>query len=167
MTVQHWLRKWFGETHGSRPRTASRRSRRTRLQAECLEQRCLPSFMTLASFAGGSNGSYPLGDLIVDSSGNLFGTTTGKSEVGPPSSNGTVFEVHKGSGTATTLATFNGANGAQPYAGLVADSSGNLFGTTHDGGASGVGTVFKVQLGSSPITITTFATFTFDNGRNP
>ena len=46
-------------------------------------------------------------------------------------SDGTVFEIAQGSGTITTLASFNGTNGADPYAGLVEDASGNLFGTTY------------------------------------
>ena len=80
---------------------------------------------------------------------------------GGASDDGTVFEVQAGSGTITTLASFNGTNGANPYAGLVEDSSGNLFGTTYEGGASGDGTVFEVQAGSG--TITTLASF---NGTN-
>ena len=43
---------------------------------------------------------------------------------------GTVFELAKGSSTITTLASFNGTNGANPEAGLIMDSSGNLYGTT-------------------------------------
>ncbi len=45
----------------------------------------------------------------------------------------------------TTLATFNGANGADPVAGLTADGSGNLYGTTLGGGANNDGTVFEVS----------------------
>ena len=44
---------------------------------------------------------------------------------------GTVFELAKGSGTITTLASFNGTNGSNPYASLIMDSSGNLYGTTY------------------------------------
>ena len=50
---------------------------------------------------------------------------------GGASGDGTVFEVAAGSGTITTLASFNGTNGASPDGGLVEDSSGNLFGTTY------------------------------------
>ena len=49
------------------------------------------------------------------------------------------------SGTLTTLASFNGANGAYSYAGLIADAAGNLYGTTSEGGNSGYGTVFKLS----------------------
>ena len=67
--------------------------------------------------------------VIMDSSGNLYGTTLG----GGTGGYGTVFEVAKGSGTITTLASFNGTNGADPFGGLIMDSSGNLYGTAADG----------------------------------
>src|SRR5208337_1073544 len=96
--------------------------------------------------------------LVEDSSGNLFGTTA----YGGPSyyidgGTGTVFEVAAGSGSITTLASFDGTNGAGPNGGLVEDSSGNLFGTTayggpmYSGGGSGAGTVFEVAAGSGSI----------------
>jgi uncharacterized repeat protein (TIGR03803 family) len=105
---------------------------------------------TLASF-NGSNGAYPFAPLVEDGSGNLFGTTSGGGTYG---GNGTVFEVAQGSGTITTLASFNGSNGARPYAGLVEDSGGNLFGTTPDDSATGNGTVFEVQTDTVPPTVT-------------
>ena len=115
---------------------------------------------TLATFAG-TNGATPWGSLIEDASGNLFGTTLNDGT----SSDGTVFEVQNGSGTITTLAFFKGTNGAKPYAGVIEDSSGNLFGTTSQGGASGDGTVFEVQNGSG--IITTLASFNGTNGATP
>ncbi len=114
----------------------------------------------LASF-NGTNGANPLAGLVEDSSGNLFGTTNG----GGASGDGTVFEVVAGSGTITALASFNGTNGANPYADLIEDSSGNLFGTSFSGGASGDGTIFKVAPGSG--TITVLASFNGTNGANP
>jgi uncharacterized repeat protein (TIGR03803 family) len=44
------------------------------------------------------------------------------------------------------LVSFNGADGANPLAGLIADANGNLFGTTALGGASGDGTVFEITF---------------------
>jgi uncharacterized repeat protein (TIGR03803 family) len=44
--------------------------------------------------------------------------------------------------TPTVLASFNGTNGTNPEAGLIADAAGDLFGTTSLGGANGDGTVF-------------------------
>jgi hypothetical protein len=66
---------------------------------------------------------------------------------------GTVFEIQN-TGTAAapvyarvppTLAVFNGSNGQAPVAGLTADASGNLFGTTASGEAYGSGTVFEIR----------------------
>eukprot|EP01037_Dinobryon_pediforme_P016245 gene16245-16423_t len=81
--------------------------------------------------------------LIVDSNGNLFGTTS----AGGANTSGTVFEIAKtGStyGTVTTITTFNGTNGSTPLAGISFDASGNLFGTTPSGGCCKNGTVFEV-----------------------
>ncbi len=115
---------------------------------------------TLASF-NGTNGSDPVAGLIEDSSGNLFGT----SFVGGTNGMGKVFEFANGSSTITPLASFNGSNGQSPYGSLIEDSSGNLFGTTLGGGASGPGTVFELAKGSS--TITTLVSFTGTNGSTP
>ena len=97
---------------------------------------------TLATF-NGANGANPEGGLVRDAQGNLFGTTVGGGATGQ----GTVFELAAVSGTLTTLATFNGANGTFPTAGLVRDAQGNLFGTTSDtpGGPNHFGTVFELS----------------------
>ena len=76
----------------------------------------------------------------MDGSGNLYGTTADEGASG----DGSVFELAKGSGAITTLASFNGTNGRQPGS-LILDSSGNLYGTTMEGGASDFGTVFELQ----------------------
>jgi uncharacterized repeat protein (TIGR03803 family) len=115
---------------------------------------------TLASF-NGTNGLFPVGSLIRDSSGNLYGATL----EGGTANDGTVFELAKGSHTITTLASFNGTNGANPGAGLIRDSSGNLYGTTIFGGASGDGTVFEVAKGSG--TITDLVAFNGTGGASP
>ena len=82
--------------------------------------------------------------LIADSSGNLYGTTL----VGGSYSGGVVFKLSP-SGTETVLYSFcslpSCSDGAAPAAGLIADSSGNLYGTTTYGGASGIGVVFKLS----------------------
>jgi uncharacterized repeat protein (TIGR03803 family) len=104
------------------------------------------SFSILASFTG-SNGLHPVAGVTFDSSGNLFGTTAR----GGASNEGTVFEIAKGPTAITTVASFNGSNGAVPLAGVTFDSSGNLFGTTQGGGASGEGTVFEIAKGSTAI----------------
>ena len=74
----------------------------------------------------------------------LFGTTM----AGFGSFHGTVFELAAGSSTITTLAAFNGTNGAAPLGSLVMDTSGNLFGSTTAGGTHDQGTVFEVVADS-------------------
>ena len=110
---------------------------------------------TLASF-NGTNGSGPvnIGSLIADADGNLYGTTKfgGNLSLNNGQGYGTVFEVAAGTNTITTLATFDGTNGSLPYAGLVADGDGNLYGTTIQGGTSDIGTVFKVAVGTHELT---------------
>ena len=94
----------------------------------------------LHSFQGGSDGATPNGGVIDDASGTMFGTTT----VGGNSGAGTVYSLR--GKTETVLYSFAGGSGdgSDPQAGLVMDASGNLYGTTCAGGASGNGTVFEL-----------------------
>ena len=115
------------------------------------------SVTTLAAFSG-TTGQYPQGGPVLDSSGNLYGVTY----AGGADGDGTVYELAAGSSTITTLASFNGANGSAPQAGLLVDSDGNLFGTTTGGGANSDGTVFEIAAGTS--TITTLLSFNGTNG---
>ena len=101
---------------------------------------------TLASFSladGQLSLNHPK-TLIVDSNGDLFGTTDPSSQ----NSGGVVFEIVKtASGynpTPTIVVNFNGLATAKPGADLVVDANGNLFGTTQTGGVNGSGTVFEV-----------------------
>ena len=120
---------------------------------------------TLLSF-NGSNGAYPVADLIADANGDLFGTTTAG---GGTSGFGTVFELVNNSGTytPTTLLSFDGSDGANPYAGLIADANGDLFGTTAGGGANNDGTVFELVNDSGTYTPTTLLSFDGSNGAVP
>jgi uncharacterized repeat protein (TIGR03803 family) len=108
---------------------------------------------TLHSFDG-VDGMWPSSSLVRDAAGNLYGTTQ---DGGTPEGGscrhgcGTVFKVDA-AGKETVLYAFTGkADGSVPYAGLVRDSDGNLYGTTQWGGdvsacrSSGCGTVFKVD----------------------
>ena len=87
---------------------------------------------TLINFTN-ANGAKPTDSLILDTQGNLLGTT----QLGGASGFGTVFEIAKTStgyaSTSTILVSFNGTDAALPVPGLVADSAGNLFGTTFSG----------------------------------
>jgi uncharacterized repeat protein (TIGR03803 family) len=96
---------------------------------------------TLAALTGNTHGRNPYAGLIVDASGNFYGTTT----QGGANNVGTVFKLNAGTNTLTTLVTFTGTNGAEPYAGLIADAAGNLYGTTRIGGAGNAGTIFKIE----------------------
>ena len=117
---------------------------------------------TLVTFNGANGtGAYPYAGMIADSSGNLYGTTSG----GGANSDGTVFKVAAGTHKLSTLVTFNGANGAFPESVLIADASGNLYGTTRGGGANGDGTVFEVA--ASTHTLSTLVTFNGTNGNQP
>ena len=58
--------------------------------------------------------------------------------------------------TFTTVFSFEGANGASPYAGLVQGTHGELYGTTASGGAHGFGTVFKITPSGTLTTLYSF-----------
>jgi uncharacterized repeat protein (TIGR03803 family) len=102
----------------------------------------------LYSFSYNSNhtdGQSPNAGLVFDASGNLYGTTTW----GGAYNHGTVFEMKPlagGDWTERILLIFNagGSDGQWPDAGLLFDAFGNLYGTTFEGGSSGVGTVFEI-----------------------
>lgn len=64
--------------------------------------------------------------------------------------------------TLQTLVSFNGTNGSSPEAGLIADASGNLYGTTISGGANNDGTVFEIAAGTHALT--TLHSFTGADG---
>ncbi len=101
----------------------------------------------LHSFRGGADGASPLAGLIQDSAGNLYGTTAYGGLRGCPPRNacGVVFKLDT-TGTYTVLYSFTGkADGANPFAGLIQDSAGNLYGTTNGGGTSRLGVVFKLD----------------------
>jgi uncharacterized repeat protein (TIGR03803 family) len=100
----------------------------------------------LHSFAGGTgDGAIPVASLITDGNGNFYGTT----QYGGTNNNGTVFKLianSSGGYTESVLFSFGtGTDGANPYAGLITDASGNLYGTTQNGGTNNSGSVFKIN----------------------
>ncbi len=106
----------------------------------------------LYSFAGQPDGANPFAGLVMDASGNLYGTTAG----GGTSSAGTVFELVNSSGSYTEKVLYSftdaGGDGAEPEAGVTMDASGNLYGTTLVGGTAGFGTVFELVNSSGSYT---------------
>ena len=105
-------------------------------------------YMLPLSF-NGTNGAAPMGGLTTDVSGNLFGTTSG----GGANGNGTVFEVKSGSNGITSLASFNGSNGASPLGEVPLDTVGNIYGTTSAGGANGMGSIFQLSGGNHLLSV--------------
>jgi uncharacterized repeat protein (TIGR03803 family) len=99
------------------------------------------------SFGNGTDGLSPRAGVIIDTAGNLYGTTF----LGGANSEGAVFEVSPQSGggwkeqVLYSIDPFNGQDGFRPLGGLVFDSAGNLYGTTSVGGTLGGGTVFKLS----------------------
>lgn len=98
-------------------------------------------------FTGGNDGAQPIGGLVSDKSGDLFGTT----QLGGGTANaGVVFKLSrpakgKTAWSLTILHRFNGMDGAEPIANLAFDSAGNIFGTTTKGGTADSGVVFKLS----------------------
>jgi uncharacterized repeat protein (TIGR03803 family) len=96
----------------------------------------------------GANGRQPSADLLLDASGNLYGTTTLGGPISPMCGVGcgVVFKLDP-SGTETVLHRFDGKDGAQSYSALIQDTPGNLYGTTAFGGSQGIagGTAFELN----------------------
>ncbi len=103
----------------------------------------------LYSFTNAANGYQPSnGDLSFDAAGNIYGTTG----AGGAYSGGTVYELSPGKSgySEKVLYSFGRpGDGSVPYAGVIRDAAGNLYGTTSAGGNAGDGTVFELsQKGS-------------------
>jgi uncharacterized repeat protein (TIGR03803 family) len=104
----------------------------------------------LHSFSSsGNDGTYPRSALLFDASGNAYGTTPG----GGAHTWGTVYElspVEGGGWIEKLLHSFNVTDGSEPFANVIFDAAGNLYGTTQNGGASttcsgGCGVVFELS----------------------
>lgn len=114
-------------------------------------------------FTGGQDGGNPYGGLIQDSSGNFYSTTT----VGGTKNAGTVYKLSftGSSWSQTVLHNFTGRpDGKTPYAGVVFDSLGNLYGTTYAGGTAGWGVVYRLSLQNGAWTEKVLHTFEGQSG---
>jgi len=117
------------------------------------------NYTILYTFQNGFDGQAPDSNLLIDPSGNLYGTT------GPgPTTNGTVFELkhpaqQNDSWSLETLYTFNGTDGFSPNS--LAFSGGAIYGTTAEGGSSNyTGTVFQLKRANGSWNYTLVYAFT-------
>jgi uncharacterized repeat protein (TIGR03803 family) len=152
---------WIAELKGPGARQGRRQFRPMVTGLEGRQLLASSALSTLASFNGTQQSI--VGGLVADGQGNLYGTTSAGGDA-QGKGDGTVFEIAKGSKTATTLASFDGSEG-YGIGGVALDGQGNLFGTTQEGGASGDGTVFEIAKGSK--TVTTVASFNGTDGKFP
>jgi uncharacterized repeat protein (TIGR03803 family) len=124
----------------------------------------------LYKFPDGSGGSRPFAGLIFDQAGNLYGTTVTGGIPGPDCLTdgcGMVFQLSPSESgwTESVLYTFTGeSDGSAPYAGLIFDRAGNLYGATFYGGEFGSGTVFELTPSNGSWTLETLYSFIGGNG---
>jgi uncharacterized repeat protein (TIGR03803 family) len=120
---------------------------------------------------GSDLGNALMPGLVIDSAGNLYGTN----QDGGASDQGYVFELSPGSGgtwTLTHVHDFSGSDGSAPYATVIMDQAGNLYGTTNQGGVStactgGCGVVFKLTNNAGLWSETVLHNFNEKDGSNP
>jgi len=112
------------------------------------------SYTVLYNFQGGTSGAYPYGGLLLDSAGDLFGTTDDTAG----GATGIVFEL-SASGSFNVLHVFLSKpnDGHSPKAGVISDRAGNLFGTTFAGGRSNAGTIFGLSPAGKEAVLHPFA----------
>jgi uncharacterized repeat protein (TIGR03803 family) len=101
----------------------------------------------LHAFTGGKDGANPVGSVVTDNVGNLYGVTS--AGIGGQPSAGTVFRVSP-EGKDKVIHSFDLSvdpnDGIEPANGLILDEAGVLYGVTDRGGTSGHGTVFRVRI---------------------
>lgn len=119
---------------------------------------------TIATFSGTPGPASPYNtSMTSDAAGNLYGTTCN----GGLYNKGCVFKMDAVSHQVSVVASFDGSgsNGLNPYGGVVLDAAGNIYGTAHNGGANGYGTLYEIPAGSS--TMVKLVDFDGSNGKYP
>ncbi len=112
---------------------------------------CGQSYKVLYAFQGGSDGDYPSATLIMDKSGNLYGTTA----YGGGHDSGVLFKLAPNGAETVLYAFTGGSDGALPASALMRDHAGNLYGTALYGGNAGCyfkqgcGTAFELAADGS------------------
>jgi uncharacterized repeat protein (TIGR03803 family) len=118
----------------------------------------------LHDFTDGDDGGFPEAGLTLDSAGNMYGATSEGGVWG----GGLVFKLSQSNGewVFARICPFAGADG--PESRPIFDSAGNLYGTTFEDGAYGLGSVFKLTPSNGGWTYTDLHDFTCcSNGQNP
>ena len=116
----------------------------------------------LASF-NGANGEFPHGGLVLDSEGDIFGTSGGG-----VFGFGAAFEWYASSSKLISLASFQNVVGSAPVGQLVMNADGDLFGVASFGGGDGLGSVFEIVPNGVHSTITRLHPFWNEpNGEHP
>jgi len=123
------------------------------------------AFTVLHNFTGG-DGAWPLANVVRDSAGNLYGTTTS----GGNYDEGTVFKMSP-AGKVTTLYTFEGTkDGNEPFQPVMLDGKGNLYGYVYefeDGSQVGSGMIYKITSSKQFSIVYNFDTAQGATGINP
>jgi uncharacterized repeat protein (TIGR03803 family) len=125
------------------------------------------TYSVLYNFTGAADGGQPVGTLVVDSQGNLYGTTKGGGNLNCSVNTlgcGVVFKF-TAKGRLIVLHAFNGdTDGAEPAAGVLRNSRGEIFGTTARGGnpgcawgnGKGCGTIYRIGSSDKETVIHSF-----------
>ncbi len=114
--------------------------------------------------AGLAGGYYPYSPLIMDASGNLYGTTIYS---GQETLNGIVFKLTPSGGGFTPSLFYAFERSCQPYGGVIMDTAGNFYGQCVSGGASNIGWVFELTNCSQHCTVVDLHDFTGRDGGMP
>jgi uncharacterized repeat protein (TIGR03803 family) len=116
------------------------------------------------SFGHGTDGNEPIGGVVIDKAGNVYGTTL----LGGTDGNGTVYQVTQ-SGVERVIYSFTGGlDAVNPAAAVTLDAEGNVYGTTSFGGAYGDGAVYKLSPSGSGWTENVLYSFRdLNDGQNP
>ena len=121
----------------------------------------------LYAFQDGTDGGIPIGGVVFDNAGNLYGTTI----IGGSSAAGTIFELSPSQGNWAFSVIYSFVSTAYqpgPRDALVMDAAGNLYGTTNSAGAFSYGNVFRLSPGPQHWTYTDLHDFSSgDDGAFP
>jgi len=126
-------------------------------------EKVLHSFGNLYDYGLG-DGTYPFAGLVIDNAGNLYGTTTYGGDLACGGYGcGTVFKL-TAKGKEKVLYRFGRrkGDGENPFAGLIFDNDGNLYGTTFDGGYYGYGTIFELTAADKEKILYSFGRYAGD-----